>query len=105
MEAWQIVIGVIISAITLAIGVYTGFALREKGPVLSTLFPSLNAEGEMDIKSEYRLISVISGLLFLSFLFLSLYIFTLIKVFLVFEFIFLAADIAYALYTAFRVNK
>lgn len=67
--------GVIISGlITLALFVYVSFAARGKGPLLSNkyIFASKEERRNMDVKAEYKLVSIIFILLGIGFLLITI---------------------------------
>lgn len=78
MSVSRIVMGCIISAIAVALGIYTFFAAQCKGPILSNSYLLLSKEERMraDKKAEYKLVTVVFGCLAAAFALLALWIFT-----------------------------
>ena len=78
MNVAQVILGSFFAAITIALGIYTFFAARGKGPILSNsyLFLSKEERAKVDKKAEYKLVSVVFGGLTGVFLLLTVQIFT-----------------------------
>ena len=76
MSVSRIVMGCIISAIAVALGIYTFFAAQCKGPILSNSYLLLSKEERMraDKKAEYKLVTVVFGCLAAAFALLALWI-------------------------------
>jgi hypothetical protein len=61
MEISQMVAALITGAISITLFVYVSFTIRGKGPILSNsyLWASQAERKNMDVKAEYRLVSVV----------------------------------------------
>lgn len=78
MQTARIIAGAITSLLALLSGMYTFFAMQRKGPVLSNtyLWATPEERKRIDIKAEYKLVSVVFGSMAAAFALLSVHIFT-----------------------------
>lgn len=78
MATWQIVSSIIVGLISLFLLVYSFFASKEKGPILSNTFllATVDERKKMDKSAEYHLVSVVFGVLGIIFLLLTIHILT-----------------------------
>lgn len=107
MDTVKVVIGSIIGFIAVLLGVYVSFTARGKGPILSNsyIFASDEEKRRMDIKQEYRLVTIIFGCLTGIFSLLSLFIFTEFKFFLVLMWILIVFVTVYAIVDTVKSEK
>ena len=78
MELSQIIVGIIVSLISIFLFIYISFTARYKGPIFSNTYLWLSKEErkKVDKRSEYKLVTLIFGCLAIIFALLSIYIFT-----------------------------
>lgn len=78
MDTGRIVLGCVLAAITLALGIYTGFAACCKGPLLnnSWLWASPEERKQLDLPKEYRQTAIVFAFLTSLAGMLTLYAFT-----------------------------
>ena len=107
METWRIIIGSICAVTTVLLGIYVSFTLRQKGPIFSNSFMSLNKEErkKIDKKTEYKLVSIIFGGLCIFDLCETLYIFTAIGMFNGLGLLALLFDMVYAIFDSVKSRK
>lgn len=107
MQTGQIVLAIFMGLVTAGLGIYTGFAARQKGPVLSNTYLWLSKEQRKhaDKKAEYRLVTVIFLGLTLFCLMETLYILTYFLPFLILGFCFIGFDVVYALADTRKRNR
>ncbi len=103
----RIVIGIIMGIVTVLLGVYTSFAARQKGPILSNTYLWLSKEERKmaDKKAEYHLVTVIFGGLTMVFLMETIYIFTLLKITHTIGFCFIGFIVIYAIFDTVKSRK
>ncbi len=106
MNIVQVVIGSIVGMISVLFGIYVSFTARRKGPIfLNTyIFASKEERKTMDIKAEYKLVTIIFGCLAIIFAFLSLYIFTQWKWLYVLMWVLIIFVTVYAIIDAIRTE-
>ena len=106
MDIAQVVSGSITGIIAILLGVYVSFTARCKGPILSNsyIFASKDERKRIDVKVEYKLITVIFGCLSGIFALLSLYIFTQFKWLYVLMWILIVFVIVYAIVDTVRTD-
>ena len=107
MEASEIVLSIIIGLIGILLITYSFFASKEKGPILSNayLLASEEERRKLDKPAEYRLISIIFGVLGLVFILEALYILTSWIILLYIMGTLIAFDIFYAFRVTWRSEK
>lgn len=107
MEIAQIVIGSITGLIAVLLGVYVSFTARCKGPILSNtyIFASNEERKRMDIKEEYRLVTIIFACLTGIFTLLSLFVFTKLKWLYVLMWLLIIFCIVYAIVDTIRSER
>ena len=78
MELSQIIVGIIVSLISIFLFIYISFTAHCKGPIFSNTYLWLSKEErkKVDKRSEYKLVTLIFGCLAIIFALLSIYIFT-----------------------------
>ncbi len=78
MQTGPIIVSIITGVISAALLIYAYFAFIEKGPILSNtvLFASAEERNKLDRSAEYRMVSVVFGLLGMVFLLLTVRILT-----------------------------
>ena len=83
MESWQIIVGGLAIILSIALFKYVNNTSKKQGPLLSQAYLSLSEEERQyfDKDAEYQRITILYGLLGGFFVFVSLAIFTLMKIF------------------------
>jgi len=78
MEFWRVISSMITGLISVLLLVYAFFTSKEKGPILSNtyLFASKEEREHMNKSAEYRLVTVVFGILGVLFLLLTITILT-----------------------------
>lgn len=99
MERGQIIAGSIVGFIALLLWIYVTFAARYKGPILSNtyIFASKEEREKIDVKAEYKLITMIFTGLAIGFSSLALYILTKVKWLYVVMWVFMIFTAIYAI--------
>lgn len=107
MGTGQLVTGIIMCVIALALGIYAVFAARQRGPILTNAYIwATEAEREkLDKPREYHLAAVVFGVLALVFLVEALYAFTTLKLFLFLGGALIAFELVYAILDAVQTTK
>ncbi len=107
MTTGEIIAGIITVIIALATAAYAVLAIFRKGPILSNtyLWLSKDEKKRADKEAEYKLITVVFGLIAASFALLAVYIFTDGKAFLIAAFIVLAVNVIYAISESVKTEK
>lgn len=99
MEIGRLIVGIVCCVIAVALGIYVSFTLRQKGPIFSNTYLWLSKEEreKADKKAEYRLVSVVFGLLALAALSEGMFALTDMKLFSYIGVVFIAIDLFYAI--------
>lgn len=103
----ETILGIITGLISIALYVYVSFAARRRGPILSNtyLFATKEERRKIDVKAEYRLVTVVFADLATVFAFLTLFIFTDWKWCFYVVIILIVAVIIYAIVESIRTER
>ena len=107
MVTSQIISGSIFGLISILLGIYVYFASKGKGPILSNsyIFASDKEKKKLDIKKEYKLVTIVFSSLTGIFTLLTLFIFTEIKLFLYLMWVLIIFVCIYAVIDAIKSEE